>query len=98
MPGPARRDTTGIVAVKKSGKPRSATEAPRDTSEYRIAMSGIVIATNAAIMRPVMIQFLIVRHVILGSRLIARIGSPGCLIANLALAATSAARSRSTRG
>src|SRR5262245_56985540 len=73
MPGPERRDTTGMVAVKKSGKERNATEAPRENNDHRIKTSGIVIATNAAIMSVVIAQFLIVRHDSLGSRLIARI-------------------------
>src|SRR5579883_2282770 len=62
MPGPGASEIVGMSSVKNLGK--SATSAPRpfDTSVTSTATSGSAIAANAAIISPVMIWFLIVRH------------------------------------
>src|ERR1051326_8074297 len=62
MPGPGLRDTTGMVSVKKSGKPRNAIAAPRSITADSTAISGIATGTTVAIIRPIISWFLTVRH------------------------------------
>jgi hypothetical protein len=62
MPGPGARDTSGIVAVKKSGKCWNAIAAPRSITDHSTATSGIATATTAAPIRPIISWFLTVRH------------------------------------
>src|SRR3569623_3796058 len=85
MPGPGRRSTSGSVFVKKSGKLANATEAPLLTSDHTLAASGSAISTNAPNISADIAALLAVRHVRRGRRPIARIGSPGCLIAAASL-------------
>ena len=95
MPGPARRDTSGISFVKKSGNDANAVLAPREITDHNTSASGTNTARNAAAISPVISALFVARQLGFGDRS-STTGSCSPLVMTAALRSSpsSAARSR----